>query len=69
MQNWDVWGSVLFILVSLGGFVDRYGDLILHIIEVYLKVAGHLSTPSKSKPLKAAKRIAQLGDLFYPIRC
>ncbi len=56
MQNWDVWGSLLFILVSLGGFVDRYGNLILHIVEVYLKVAGHLSTPSKSKPHRTRRK-------------
>ncbi len=56
MQNWDVWGSVLFILVSIGGFLGQHGDLILHVIEVYLKVADHLSTPSKSTKHRARRK-------------
>ncbi len=50
VQKGKSYATLVVILVSTGGLLDRYGDLILHALEVYLKVVERQTKPKRSNP-------------------
>lgn len=55
VQKGKSYATLVVILVSTGDFLDRYGDLILHALEVYLKVVKRSATPKRSNPHRARR--------------
>ncbi len=49
MEHLDIVEILVEILVNFGDLIDRYGDVMLHAIEVYLKVVERTSMPKRSK--------------------
>lgn len=56
MQHLDIVELLVDILVSFGDLIDWYGDVILHAIEVYLKMVKRLSTPKRSKHKRTRRK-------------